>query len=84
MADSVMEGLPDNTTDPNAVNQLRLLLEKYLPKNRNNLDELRERFGDRNCQSEEDIGNELEDDPRKTRSYPLTPKGLRQKNLGYG
>ena len=49
MADSVMEGLPDPEAETAKLNHLRLLLEKYLPKNRNNLDELRDRFGDRNC-----------------------------------
>lgn len=32
-------------------------------------------MGPRRCRSMVDLGNELEDDPRKTKSWPNSPKG---------
>lgn len=40
----------------------------------NKLDELLEQFGNRKCKSMIGLDNELEEDEREIRSYPLTPK----------
>jgi len=39
----------------------------------NKLDELITKFGPRRCQSMTGLGNELEDDPRRTKSEPSSP-----------
>ena len=43
----------------------------------NNLDELLKEFGDRKCKSMIDFDTEKEEDPRRTRSYPLTPRSMK-------
>ena len=44
----------------------------------NKLDELLQDFGGRRCKSMIDFGNEKEEDDRKVRSFPLTPKSRKE------
>lgn len=41
----------------------------------NRFDELLTEMGPRRCRSMVEFGNELEDDPRRTRSMPVSPRG---------
>lgn len=62
------------------------LMKKALGDNtfkNNKLEELLELFGDRKCKSCPEFGNPLTKDPRKTKSWPLSPDGLKEYDGDY-